>query len=141
MLCGKDNQPSQIEKHSSEMKVKAIKIQGFFFLVVFFSYLSGRTGSWLWHVGPLIFAVARKLLVRHMGSSFLTRSGPQALCTRRVESRPLDYPGRPFLLVICVYFLCFSAFQSYKNLIQKSTPQPQVTLHKPREKLNFALFF
>ena len=113
-----------------------LKIHSFFF-----SYLSGRTGSWLWHVGPLIFAVARKLLVRHMGSSFLTRSGPQALCTRGVESWPLDYPGSPFLLVICVYFLCFSAFQSYKNLIQKSTPQPQVTLHKPREKLNFALFF
>lgn len=142
MLCGKDNQPSQKEKHSSEMKVKAIKIQGFFFFQQFFifSYLSGRTGSWLWHVGSLIFAVTRKLLVRHMGSSFLTRSGPQALCTRGVESWPLDYLGSPFLLVICVYFLCFSAFQSYENLIQKSTPQPQVTLHKPREKLNFALF-
>ena len=38
MLCGKDNQPFQIEKHASEMQAKAIKIQGFFFLVAFFFF-------------------------------------------------------------------------------------------------------
>ena len=140
MLCGKDNQPSQTEKHSSEMQAKAIKIQGFFFLIaLFFSYLSDCTGSWLWHVGSLIFAVACKLLVAACGIySFLTRS--QALCTGGVESQPLDHLGSPYLLVTCVYFLCFSALQSYENLIQRSTLQPQVTLHKLRENLNFAFF-
>ena len=76
MLCGKDNQPSQIEKHASEMQAKAIKIQGFFFLVAFFffPYLSG---CWLWRASSRL---------RHVGSSLLTRSGPQALCIWGVES-------------------------------------------------------